>query len=57
MKNEKIVEVCEIVVKVCNIAIFIAQAIIKAFPVKKSADELDQEEAKLIKAFMESELK
>lgn len=59
MKNEKIVKVCEIIVQVCNIAVIIAQAVKAAYPAsKKSFDtKLDQEEAALIKSFMESELK
>lgn len=60
MKNEKIVKVCEVVIQVCNIAVIIAQAVKSAFPAMKAANqvsEIDQEEAELIKQFMESKLK
>lgn len=59
MKNEKIVKVCEIVIQVCNTAVIIAQAVKSAFPViaKKSGSvpQFSQEDAKLIKEFLESE--
>lgn len=60
MKNEKIVEVCQVVVKVCNIALVIAQTLISAFGPKlaqKPVAEYSQEDMQLIKDFLNQENK
>lgn len=58
MKNEKIVEVCKVVIQVCNIANLIAQTLVNAFApslAHKSPSQYSQEDIKLIKEFMEQE--
>lgn len=52
--NEKIQKICGIVIKVCDIALVIAKTIKAAFPAQEKK-YIDQEQAKLIKEFLENE--
>lgn len=53
MKNEKIIKVCDVVIKIVNLVVLIAQAVKAAFP----ASTISQEEAHIIKDFMNGDIK
>lgn len=54
--NAKINKVCEVVIKVCSIAIAIAQVVKAAFPLPETAKkEITQEQAELIRDFIQHE--
>lgn len=53
MKNEKIVKVCDVVIKIINLLSIIAQAVKATFPV----NTVNQEDAHLIKDFMNEDIK
>lgn len=53
MKNEKIVKVCDVVIKIINLLSIIAQAVKATFPV----NTVSQEDAHLIKDFMNEDIK
>ena len=53
MKNEKIVEVCDVVIKIINLLGIVAQAVKSMFPV----NTISQEDAHIIKDFMNEDIK
>lgn len=53
MKNEKIVKVCDVVIKIINLLSIIVQAVKATFP----ANTVSPEDAHLIKDFMNEEIK
>lgn len=53
MKNEKIVAVCDVVIKIVNLVALIAQAVKAAFPVRT----VSPEDAKIISDFMKEDIK
>lgn len=53
MKNEKIVKVCDVVIKIVNLVALVAQAVKNMFPV----NTMSSEEAHIIKDFMNGDIK
>lgn len=53
MNNEKIVKVCDVVIKIVNLVALIAQAVKAAFPFKT----VSPEDAKIISDFMKEDIK
>lgn len=52
MKNEKIIKVCDVVIKIVNLVALIAQAVKAAFP-----GTVSPEDAKIISDFMKEDIK
>lgn len=53
MKNEKIVKVCDVVIKIVNLVALVAQAVKNMFPV----NTMSSEDAHIIKDFMNGDIK
>lgn len=53
MKNEEIIKVCDVVIKIVNLVALIAQAVKAAFPVRT----VSPEDAKIISDFMKEDIK
>lgn len=56
MKNEKILRVCDVVLKIINLLGIIAQAVKATFPAE-SQQVVSQSDAHIIKDFMNEDLK
>lgn len=53
MKNENVVKVCDVVIKIVNLVALIAQAVKAAFPCRT----VSPEDAKIISDFMKEDIK
>lgn len=57
MKNEKLFKILDVVVKVASIVATFAQIVSNTFKAQEQVSPIDQEEAHIIKDFMNQELK
>ena len=57
MKNEKLFKVLDVVVKIASIVATVAQIVSNTFKDQEQASSISQEDAHIIKDFMNQELK